>query len=241
MFARLAREIENLLCVWLIAGVPAKDYERQIAKAAKKLQSVSAQENLDAFVSEFITSQKRRHRDDFHRWMATMHTWDLRQYRLRYLLAKITQHVEIEARGSDGLADLGHFLDTRNDIEHIYPQTPTEAASKEFGDIGEDEDIVERLGNLLWVEQAINRAAGNKAYSKKLPHYDSSSFILARSQGAIKLNGVNDQITQTVKRLRPEPEWNVEAIERRQNWMADRAMKVWDVPTKADITDEVVD
>ena len=238
MFARLAREIENLLCVWLIAGVPAKDYERQIAKAAKKLQTVSTQEDLDDFVSEFIKSQKRRHRDDFHRWMATMHTWDLRQYRLRYLLAKITQHVEIEARGSDGLEDLGHFLDTRNDIEHIYPQTPTDAASEEFGEIGEDEDIVERLGNLLWVEQAINRAAGNKPYSKKLPHYDSSSFILARSQGTIKLNGVNDQITQTVKRLRPETEWNVEATERRQSWMADRAMEVWDVPPKAETTDD---
>jgi hypothetical protein len=64
---------------------------------------------------------------------------------------------------------------------------------------------------------------------------------LARSQGTIKLNGVNDQITQTVKRLRPETEWNVEAIERRQNWMADRAMEVWEVPAKAESTDEAAE
>ncbi|MXP14512.1 DUF262 domain-containing protein [Altererythrobacter confluentis] len=240
MFARLAREIENLLCVWLIAGVPAKDYERQIAKAARKLQSVSTQEELDDFVTEFLTSQKRRHRDDFHRWMATMHTWDLRQYRLRYLLAKITQHVEVEARGRDGLDDLSHFLDTKNDIEHIYPQTPTDEAEEEFGDEGEDENITERLGNLLWVEQAINRAATNKPYSEKLSHYDSSSFILARSQASFKLNGVNDQITKAVKRLRPEAEWSAEAIERRQKWIADRAMEVWDVPAKADATENAV-
>lgn len=241
MFAKLAREIENLLCVWLVAGVPAKDYERQIAKAAKKLQTIKTDHELDAFVTEFLISQRRRHRDDFRQSMASMHTWDLRQYRLRYLLAKITQHVEIEARGSDGLEDLSSFLDTRNDIEHIHPQTPTDAASEQFGEIGEDEYIVDRLGNLLWVEQAINRAAGNKPYSEKLEHYATSSFILARSQGSCKLNGVNDQITQAVKRLRPETEWSAEAIERRQSWMADRALEVWDVPSKTEASEEAAE
>ena len=234
LFARLAQEVENLLCVWLIVGVPAKDYERQIARAAKALRSVSSDAELETFISDFITPQKARFRSQFHGAMQTMHAWDLRQYRLRYLLAKIAQHVEIEALGKEGREDLSYFLDSGNDVEHIFPQTPSEAAAAEFGDTGEDQDLADRLGNLLWVEKSINRAAGNKAYSEKVKHYESSSFLLARCQGTAKLNGVNDQITKAVKRLQPETVWSVEAVERRQRWIADRAREVWAVPVKTE-------
>ena len=231
LFTRLAEGIEQVMFVWLISGVSAKDYERLIAAAANTLRGVRTKAQFDDFETHAFTAEKRRRGKDFYDALLELYTWDLRKFRMKYLLAKLTQHIDIEAYGKEGRQALGHYLDTRNDVEHVLPQTPSAAAASEFGPKHDDPYYIQSLGNLIWLERSINRVIGNAAYSSKITVYPTSQFLLARCQAAPLKVGVNDSITRTMNRLNPAPVWNKAAVDQRQEWMADRALEIWGVPS----------
>ena len=155
--------------------------------------------------------------------------WDLRKFRLRYLLAKVTQYFDIEAYGAQGRMALSHYLDTQNDIEHIMPENPDDEAVEEFGEGADDEELINRLGNLMLIERSVNRVIKNKAYSVKAETYPSSQFLIARCQQQLLKNGKNDQITRAMKRLNPAEEWNAGSIKKRQEWLAEVSLEIWGV------------
>lgn len=230
LFSRLADNVEQMMFVWLIAGVSAKDYERSIAQAARDLRSVTDKAGFDSFETSVFVAAKARHRKAFHDALTEMVTWNIQKYRMKYLLAKLSQHVDIDAYGPEGRTGLAQYLESANDVEHILPRNPSAAAAEEFGDSFDDEDYIEALGNLLWLERAINRSIGNAAYSVKAAVYPNSSFLLSRCQAVPMVVGKNDSITRAIGRLDPAPTWNWQAIEQRQAWMADRALAIWNVP-----------
>jgi uncharacterized protein with ParB-like and HNH nuclease domain len=229
LFTRLCNQIEQLMFVWLIAGVPAKDYERIIVQAAKDLRKVRKVTQFDAFEATYFVKEKSKNLKDFQETLEELTAWDLRKFRLRYLLAKVTQYFDIEAYGAQGRLALSHYLDTQNDIEHIMPENPDDEAVEEFGEGAEDEELINRLGNLMLIERSVNRVIKNKAYSVKAETYPSSQFLVARCQQQLLKNGKNDQITRAMKRLNPAEEWNSGAIEKRQEWLAEAALEIWGV------------
>ena len=227
LFTRLCTQIEQLMFVWLIAGVPAKDYERVIAQTAKELRKVRKVSTYDAFQETYLDNEKSKNSKDFQEALEELFAWDLRKFRLRYLLAKVTQHFDIEAYGEQGRAALSHYLDTQNDIEHIMPENPDDDAIEEFGEGSDDEDLINRLGNLMLIERSVNRVIKNRAYSVKTEKYPTSQFLVARCQAELIKTGKNDQITRAMKRLDPAPIWNANVIEKRQEWLADVALDIW--------------
>lgn len=234
LFSRLCNQIEQVMFVWLISGVPAKDYERIIVQAAKDLRKVRKAAAFDVFEVNYFIKEKSKNLKDFQEAMEELVSWELRKFRLRYLLAKITQYFDIEAYGAQGRMALSHYLDTQNDIEHIMPETPHDSAIEEFGEGADDEELINRLGNLMLVERSVNRVIKNRAYSEKAKAYPSSQFLIARCQERLLVAGKNDQITRAMKRLDPASEWNAVTIERRQEWLADVALDVWNVREAAD-------
>ena len=114
------------------------------------------------------------------------------------------------------------------------PETPDEAAIEEFGERADDEELINRLGNLMLVERSVNRVIKNRAYSQKAKAYPSSQFLIARCQERLLVAGKNDQITRAMKRLDPASEWNAATIEKRQEWLAEVALDVWKVREAAD-------
>ena len=54
----------------------------------------------------------------------------MQQYRTRYLLAKLTQSVELEFKGMTSPGPLADF--TRLEIEHILPNTPEPELRESF-------------------------------------------------------------------------------------------------------------
>ena len=120
-FSLLADEIEKTMFVWLITGTPGKDYERKIVDAAHRLREVPDQE-FEAFVAEVFVAERRALRREFERSLLTLRTGDLRTFRLRYLLAKITQHVDIQAYGpSESRNRLSDYTAGGNDIDGEKP------------------------------------------------------------------------------------------------------------------------
>jgi hypothetical protein len=231
-FTLLSDEVEKTLFAWLITGTTGKEYERRIVDVAHKLRYV-ADKDFGSFLAETLRAERRGLRREFERVMNNLRSYDARQFRIRYLLAKITQHIDLQAYGpSDSRCNLADYTEGGNDIEHILPDHGDDEAVQEFGEGGANEDIIQSAGNLLLIEKAINRSIRNKCYSKKIPAYGKSKFLLTQCQASIanKEIGVADKITTTVHGLEFYPVWNVENVKKRQAFLTKLACTVWDVP-----------
>ncbi len=229
-FRRLCEGIEDVMCVWLIAGVPAKEYDGLLIKAASELRKVKVDQDFDQFLANFIEAEKAQHRARFVEKFKTLRAGDVRQFRLKYLLAKITQYFDIEAYGENAGKDkLSDYLHKKNEIEHILPENPSEEALLEFGEFDPDDDPTQKLGNLVLLEKSPNVVASNDAYSTKASIYSVSTMLLTRCQVEQLKVGEADQITRTTSRLNPAPKWNLGAVRERQEWYADVALDVWNL------------
>jgi hypothetical protein len=229
-FSRLASEIENLMFVYLITNTPTRDYERSIIEGSRKLRNVT-DEQFEVFCSDFFIGAKRRLSKEFDSVLRNLQNGATRAFRLRYLLAKLTQEIDVRAYGkTGGHGALSNYVDGKNDIEHILPETPSTEAIAEFGEISVEPELPQRLGNLTFMERTINQLLGNKPYSEKCEVYPQSLFLLVRCQASRPVFGVADQITKVVSTVPSFKTWNRQAIEDRQAYLAVLARDVWGIP-----------
>ena len=228
-FRRLTEEVENLMFAYLITNTPTRDYERSVVEGARQLRKIGDVE-FPGFCDEYFKERKARLSREFGLALNKMYTWDTRAFRLRYLLAKLTQALDVRAYGEAGTyGDLLHYYSANNDIEHIFPANPSEEAIAEFGPIA-DEEIASKIGNLLLVEQAINRLLGNKPYSQKKAIYKQSQFLLVRCQAERPVFGVADQITRAIAAVPSFVNWDTDTVTARQQYLTSLAREVWGVP-----------
>ena len=94
-------------------------------------------------------------------------------------------------------------------IEHILPQNPSGEWMEAFSPL-EQEAAINRIGNATLLESAVNRDIGSATYAEKRPAYERSAYALTR------------QVAETA----PE-EWTFAFMERRQQHLARRAVRVW--------------
>jgi hypothetical protein len=226
-FGRVSRELEQLMFVYLMSDVSTKTYERELIEGARKLRLVD-DSTVQEFIDGFFRPAKTHLKEAFMNRLLRLHASDTRGFRLRYLLAKLTQTVDSWAYGTEGPhGTLANYYDGNNDIEHVLPSTASEAALEEYGEAENASEEAQRLGNLVFIERPINQLLGNKAYSKKIPVYAQSQFLLAKSQAVKPAFGVADRITRVVQNIESFPVWNVNSIENRQKYIANLSMRVW--------------
>jgi hypothetical protein len=228
-FELLAEEVENLMFAYLITNTPTKDYERSVVEGARQLRKIT-DADFAAFCSEYFTARKSQLSREFGNALSKMYSSDTRGFRLRYMLAKLTQAIDVRAYGDGGnYGDLMHYYAANNDIEHICPMNPSGEALAEFGEKA-DEHVASKIGNLVLVEQAINRLLGNRAYSYKKTIYPQSQFLLVRCQAEHPAFGVADKITKAIAGLPSFPAWDEGAVLKRQDFLTSLAREVWKVP-----------
>lgn len=230
LFTTLCREIENLFFAYVIARESSREFERKFAQWAKDVRTVETKAELQHFLDEHFRPEKEHLAPRFELAVQHLREDSLQKYRLRYVLAKLTQHVNESAWGSETEGDLDTFLDASVHIEHVLPQTPTQMVLAEFDKPDEVEDYVGRLGNLTLAEEAINVSLGNKPFTEKQPVYTNSKFILTRLlSGHVKV-GKNTAVEKAVAGLPTFSSWSSKTIEERQVAIAILAQKVWDIP-----------
>jgi len=122
-------------------------------------------------------------------------------------------------------------MDGQNDVEHILPVNPSPSALKEFEEVAADEKIIGRLGNLLLLEDAVNRSIQNDKYSSKIKAYPSSQFLLTRCLVAPLEVGENDRITKATRDIPHFDKWSRLNIEARQGYLAKLSQAVWSLPS----------
>ncbi len=227
-FERLADEVENLMFVYLITNTPTRDYERAVIEGSRQLRTV-CDADFAAFCETYFKDRKTRLSGAFGATWSRLRARDTSAFRLRYLLSKLTQAVELSAYGDAGrYKELRHYYNGPNDIEHIFPANPSREAKDEFGRA--EDGIADKVGNLLLIETSINCSLGNKAYSQKRSTYGQSQFLLSRCQAEHPAFGVADRITKAIADIPSFPEWHAEAVSQRQKYLARLAGEVWGVP-----------
>ena len=160
----------------------------------------------------------------------------LQLYRFRYVLAKLTQQVDLRAYGdTEGTMWLGNYVSGGYEVEHIFPQTPSAEAAAEFGEVS-DPEVVQRLGNLVLVEKSINTSLGNRPYSEKRPVYRQSKLLLTRALSERPQVGANTRIDRAVASIEPYAEWNETSLHKRQRSLVTLARAVWGLPEQAPST-----
>ena len=230
LFTLLCAEIENLFFAYVITREATREFERKFAEWSPAMRSVRNKSKLDEFVQKYFHPEKERLASRFEQAMAGLREDSLQKYRLRYVLAKLTQYFNERALGSETEADLHHFLDGANHIEHILPQNPSAAALREFDLPEEAADYACWLGNLTLAEEPLNISLGNRPFSLKQPEYKNSQFYLTRLISGPVVVGKNTAVTRAVAGFPTFGTWDSDTIKKRQEALADLAFRVWDMP-----------
>ena len=140
----------------------------------------------------------------------------MQQYRTRYLLARLTQHVDMAFSGLYTPGSLEPFI--KLEIEHILPDNPTTELRNKWANENPNadyDDYKNRLGNLTLLEKPINIVAGNDFYEVKQAEYRKSGNYLTRSLVDLTIVGQNTSISRINAKLVTFPSWDATSIEKR--------------------------
>lgn len=230
LFDRLAREVEDLFFVYVVTREPTRDFERNFARWAVELRKIADEADLEAFIARRFVPAKIELSARFDDALRRLYVGSVQQYRLRYILAKLTQHIDLRAYGeTEGTKWLSRYTGGGFEIEHIFAQKPNGEAAAEFGEF-EDSNVADRLGNLVLVEKSINASLGNRPYSEKRDVYRQSQLLLTKALAERPKVGANTKIDVAVAELDPFTEWNETAVIQRQHKLATLARTVWRLP-----------
>ncbi len=238
LFSRLCRYIENLVFCYIITREPTKIFERNFARWSADLRKVKTSEELDAFIAKYFVPDMRSRADGFDFAFRELRQNRIQQYRMRYILAKLTQYIEEKAWGNPAHGHLGLYVTREVEIEHILPANPRPDVRAAFDKPDEYDDYVLRLGNLTLLEKTINRSVSNGSFAEKIPGYRQSSFLLTKSLAERPQVGIDTQLNRAVQDLIQFDKWDSSAIERRQEMMAKLARRVWEIPERKEGGDE---
>lgn len=235
LFDHFVAQLESFLFYYIFTKTPTKDLERSFSLWADELRSIAGEtdpvtqkDQLNAFVAERfdknIANKSQELADALKRF--TLHS--MQQYRTRYLLARLTQHVEMAFSGLKVPGSLEPF--TRLEIEHILPDNPKEELRATWAEENPNtdyEDYKNRLGNLTLLEKPINIVAGNDFYTTKQVEYSKSGNYLTRSLVALADVGQNTSISRMNAKLSAFPVWNAASIEKRHELLIKLAQEIW--------------
>jgi hypothetical protein len=234
LFEKLCKAIENLFFCYIITREPTKTFERNFARWSSDLRAVNDEQALDAFIGKYFVEDMATRADRFDFAFRELTEDRIQHYRIRYILAKLTQYVEELAWGNPSHGRLEHYITKKVEVEHILPSNPRPDVRAGFDKVSEYETYVGRLGNLTLLEKTINGSVSNGSYSDKAPGYKQSSFLLTKSLAEKPQVGVDTQLNRAVAELIQFDKWDSSTIEQRQQMLVTLARKVWDMPGHTD-------
>jgi hypothetical protein len=235
LFEYFVRQLESFLFYYIFTKTPTKDLERNFSLWADDLREIgeltdarTQRLRLNQFVAEKfqtnMTSKDAELADAMKRYVLG----SMQQYRTRYLLAKLTQFVEMAFKGMNSPGALGEYAAL--EIEHILPNTPEKELRESFtaANSGKNYDEYKvRLGNLAMLERPINIVAGNGFFERKKAEYVKSGNYLTRSIAGLSTVGKNSSITRINEKLLAFDQWSTSEIERRQDMLIRLAKDIW--------------
>ena len=197
LFEHFVEQLESFLFYYIFTKTPTKDLERNFSVWADDLREIGEiteatdqKVRLNAFIAEKfqtnMTSKDAELTDALKRYALG----SMQQYRTRYLLAKVTQFVDMAYKGLNAPGAIGEY--TVLEIEHILPNKPDDELRQSFtaaNPANTYDEYKSLLGNLTMLEKPINIVAGNDFFEKKKLEYVKAGNYLTRSIAGPSKNG----------------------------------------------------
>lgn len=226
--AKFKAVLESVVYYTVINKIATNVTERTFALWCKDVRNIVTPEDLDGFVNRTIiptvNDWKMNNKSNFLRLGLN----SMQQYRIKFILGKITAYVDALRLGKTTIEDLTVYTQTAVEIEHIMPQTCTDKVQY---DLDEEEFAVyiHRLGNLTLLENSINKSIHNDNYANKSIAYKQSKFYITSSLSALVNQGQDTAINRANLLLSAWPDWNKQAIEERQEMLYRLSEMIWEI------------
>lgn len=235
LFDHFVAQLESFLFYYIFTKTPTKVLERSFSQWADELRAIAETTDpvkqkvqLNTFVADRFEKNMAGKSQELADALKRFTLYSMQQYRTRYLLARLTQHVEMAFSGLKNPGSLEPF--TKLEIEHILPDNPKPELRATWAAENPNavyDDYKNRLGNLTLLEKPINIVAGNDFYKAKQTEYGKSGNYLTRSLVALTEVGQNTSISRINAKLEAFPAWNAASIERRHALLIALAQEVW--------------
>ncbi len=237
LFDHFVAQLESFLFYYIFTKTATKELERNFSAWADELRAIGEeadskkqktrlndfiadrfQENMNGKAAELSDALKRYSLDSMQR------------YRTRYLLAKLTQFVDMAYKGLKVAGSLGDY--TVLEVEHILPDTPDANLRADFitkNPKANYDEYKNKLGNLTLLEKPINIVASNDFFIEKKKEYVKCKYYLTSSIAKLIDVGNNSSITRINSKLESFEDWTAETIEKRQSLLVNLTREVWKI------------
>lgn len=228
--AVLAKEVENLYCVFLLTRRTANVFEKDFVIWATKLRKMTRHEELEQFLRDVLIPARNQMTKEFEFAVENMSEDNIPKYRLKYVLSKLAQYLDEQAYGP---REIDIYLDRRINIEHILALNAKEEDVELFGGIEAATEAKHHLGNLTLLELSHNAVVSNNDFSKKCEGYIQSNILLTKGLARASALGKDTAINRAIALVGPYDRWNKESFEERQKKLVKLARIVWATPSPA--------
>lgn len=220
--------LESIVYYTVIDKIATNGTEPMFAMWCKEIRQIETLNDLTAFLNTAVVPAVNAWKQDNESNFLRLGLNSMQQYRIKFILGKITAYVDTLRLGQTDIFSLDDYTKSSIDIEHIMPKTCDNKA--EYGMTDEDFDIyINRLGNLTLLENPINRAIQNDNYANKSEVYRQSKFYLTSSISELVNQGQNTAINRTNQILTSWQKWTKDSIEERQKMLYSLSERIWSI------------
>lgn len=237
LFDHFVKQLESFLFYYIFTKTPTKELERNFSIWADELRSIAEmtdpllqKRKLNEFLKDRFAINMQGKNDELADNLKRYTLNSMQQYRTRYLLAKLTQYVDMAYKGLKIPGSLQDY--TVLEIEHILPNTPEDDLRADFvqKNLGKEYDVYKtRLGNLTLLEKPINIVASNNFFQAKCGEYKKCKYYLTSSIAEITTVGNNSSINRINSKLKSFANWGADTIEERQNLLIGLIYEIWKI------------
>jgi hypothetical protein len=211
--------------------------ERNFSVWADELRAIGEEadprvqkEKLNIFINDRFQNNMSAKDAELSDSMKRYSLYSMQRYRTRYLLAKLTQFVDMAYKGLKVPGSLSEY--TGLEIEHILPDSPENALRAGFSaknQIADYDEYKIKLGNLTMLEKPINIVASNDFFAAKKAEYAKCKYYLTSSIAGLTAVGNNSSITRINSKLAAYDDWTARNIDDRQGLLIDLTREVWKI------------
>ena len=232
-FDHLLKQLETLLFYYNITKEPPRDVEKRFASWTEEIRKIKSNQDLNDFIQNQIQADLDSRSRSYEINFKSLRYSSMQKYKLKYLLAKLSQYVEIQRTGDESDRSIMPYLRQSIHIEHILPEDPTSEIIKDFskGNKTEYLDYVTRLGNLTLLEATINTSIQRDYFASKVKEYPKSNIYLTKSIAKLENVGSNTSINRINSQLSSFTKWGKSEIEKRHNMLLELSRNVWKTET----------
>lgn len=237
LFDHFVGQLESFLFYYIFTKTPTRDLERNFSLWADELRAISAgddlrtqKDQLNIFINDRFLKNMLEKNVELSDALKRYSLFSMQRYRTQYLLAKLTQFVDMAYKGLKVAGSLNEYQGL--EIEHILPNNPKDDLRADYRQKNPKADYDEyknRLGNLTLLEKPINIVASNDFFNNKKAAYKKCKYYLTSSIAELTEVGKNSSISRINSKLASFSTWTAIDIDKRQGLLIDLSKEIWKI------------